>query len=182
MAFLSASWYAGHKKDVVITNRLTREQGRIAIYGWHQPTGIPIQPLSTVHGAGYADYSHGIRLVSDVVLIDGKHALSLRRSAGSRAGCRIHRRRSRYAQLRPNSGDTCLVCKAAGGCLPIILCRHRQVRNTYHETPFQSSFTSCSTGNPDGSCGGCRETSPGCRARTEHASGTSPRGPGRCRI
>jgi hypothetical protein len=63
---------SGHKKDVVITNRLTREQGRIAIYGWHQPTGIPIQPLSTVHGAGYADYSHGIRLVSDVVLIDGK--------------------------------------------------------------------------------------------------------------
>jgi hypothetical protein len=63
---------AGHKKDVVITNRLTRMPGRIAIYGWHQPTGIPIQPLSTVHGAGYADYSHGIRLVSEVVLIDGK--------------------------------------------------------------------------------------------------------------
>jgi hypothetical protein len=63
---------AGHKKDVVITNRLTRMPGRIAIYGWHHPDGIPIQPLSTVHGAGYADYSHGIRLVSEVVLIDGK--------------------------------------------------------------------------------------------------------------
>ena len=63
---------SGHKKDVVITNRLTRMPGRIAIYGWHQSTGVPIQPLSTVHGAGYADYSHGIRLVSDVVLIDGK--------------------------------------------------------------------------------------------------------------
>ena len=63
---------AGHKKDVVITNRLSRMPGRIAIYGWHQPGGIPIQPLSTVHGAGYADYSHGIRLVSEVVLIDGK--------------------------------------------------------------------------------------------------------------
>jgi hypothetical protein len=63
---------AGHKKDVVITNRLTHAPGRIAIYGWQQPGGIPIQPLSTVHGAGYADYSHGIRLVSDVVLIDGK--------------------------------------------------------------------------------------------------------------
>jgi hypothetical protein len=63
---------AGHKKDVVITNRLTRMPERIAIYGWQQPGGIPIQPLSTVHGAGYADYSHGIRLVSDVVLIDGK--------------------------------------------------------------------------------------------------------------
>jgi hypothetical protein len=63
---------AGDKKDVVITNRLTRAPDRIAIYGWQQPDGIPIQPLSTVHGAGYADYSHGIRLVSDVVLIDGK--------------------------------------------------------------------------------------------------------------
>jgi hypothetical protein len=63
---------AGHKKDVVITNRLSRMPGRVAIYGWHQSGGIPIQPLSTVHGAGYADYSHGIRLVSDVVLIDGK--------------------------------------------------------------------------------------------------------------
>lgn len=63
---------SGHKKDVVLTNRLARMQGRVAIYGWHRPSGIPIQPLSTVHGAGYADYSHGIRLVSDVVLIDGK--------------------------------------------------------------------------------------------------------------
>jgi len=63
---------SGHKKDVVITNRLIRAPGRIAIYGWHRPGGIPIQPLSTVHGAGYADYSHGIRLVSDIVLIDGK--------------------------------------------------------------------------------------------------------------
>lgn len=63
---------AGHKKDVVISNRLTRMPGQVAIYGWHQPTGIPIQPLSTVHSAGYADYSHGIRLVSEVVLVDGK--------------------------------------------------------------------------------------------------------------
>jgi hypothetical protein len=62
---------AGHKKDVVLTNRLLSKPGRIAIYGWHQPTGEPIQPLSTVHGARYADYSHGIRLVSNVVFIDG---------------------------------------------------------------------------------------------------------------
>ncbi len=62
---------SGHKKDVVITNRLRRKPGRIAIYGWHQPDGNPIQPLSTVHGAGYADYSHGIRLVSEKVLVEG---------------------------------------------------------------------------------------------------------------
>jgi hypothetical protein len=63
---------AGHKKDVVVSNRLASHPGRIAIYGWHKPDGHPIQPLSTVHGANYADYSHGIRLVSDVMYIDGK--------------------------------------------------------------------------------------------------------------
>jgi hypothetical protein len=63
---------SGQKKDLVLTNRLTLQPGRLAIYGWHRPTGIPIQPLSTVHGARYADYSHGIRLVSDTMLIDGE--------------------------------------------------------------------------------------------------------------
>jgi hypothetical protein len=65
------SLVSGQKKDLVLTNRLTRQPDRLAIYGWHRPTGIPIQPLSTVHGARYADYSHGIRLVSDTMLIDG---------------------------------------------------------------------------------------------------------------
>jgi hypothetical protein len=63
---------SGHKKDVVITNRLAKRPGQIAIYGWHRATGAPIQPLSTVHGAGYADYSHGIRLISETAIIDGK--------------------------------------------------------------------------------------------------------------
>jgi hypothetical protein len=63
---------SGHKKDVVLTNRLVQAVGRIAIYGWHRLSGVPIQPLSTVHQATYADYSHGIRLVSEIVLVDGK--------------------------------------------------------------------------------------------------------------
>ena len=63
---------AGNKKDVVLTNRLANNPGRIAIYGWQRPDGRPIQPLSTVHGAAYADYSHGIRLVSRLVLIEGR--------------------------------------------------------------------------------------------------------------
>jgi len=63
---------SGHKKDVVLTNLLDSNRGRIAIFGWHRLDGVPIQPLSTVHGACYADYSHGIRLVSDSVLIDGE--------------------------------------------------------------------------------------------------------------
>jgi len=63
---------SGHTKDVVMTNLLAGNPGKIAIYGWHRLNGAPIQPLSTVHGACYADYSHGIRLVSETVLVDGK--------------------------------------------------------------------------------------------------------------
>jgi hypothetical protein len=63
---------SGDKKDVVMSNRLAVHLGRIAIYGWHRGAGEPIQPLSTVHGANYADYSHGIRLVSQWAVVDGK--------------------------------------------------------------------------------------------------------------
>lgn len=63
---------SGHKKDVVITNLLAKRPGQIAIYGWHRSKGDPIQPLSTVHGAGYADYSHGIRLISETAIVDEK--------------------------------------------------------------------------------------------------------------
>lgn len=63
---------AGHKKDLVLTPRLWKKLGRVAIYGWHRRDGRAIQPLSTVHGANYADYSHGVRLVSAVVSVDGE--------------------------------------------------------------------------------------------------------------
>ncbi len=63
---------SGHKKDLVITNRLARAARRVAIYGWHRRSGEPIQPLSTVHGARYADYSHGVRLVSATVEVNGQ--------------------------------------------------------------------------------------------------------------
>jgi hypothetical protein len=65
------SLVAGHKKDVVITNRLDRMPGRVAIYGWHRPGGRPIQPLSLVHHVSYADYSHGIRFVLKTMIVDG---------------------------------------------------------------------------------------------------------------
>jgi hypothetical protein len=68
----SGELVSGHKKDVVITNLLANKPGRIAIYGWHRCEGAPIQPLSTVHGARYADYSHGIRLVSEMAILSGK--------------------------------------------------------------------------------------------------------------
>lgn len=62
---------SGDKKDLVLTPRLWRLPGRVAIYGWQRGGGLPIQPLSTVHGARYADYSHGIRLVSPTVYLNG---------------------------------------------------------------------------------------------------------------
>ena len=46
---------------------------RVAIYGWHQLNGNPIQPLYTGHVNWYVDYSHGIRLVYRTIIINGKN-------------------------------------------------------------------------------------------------------------
>ena len=54
---------AGHKKDVVIANKVFATTGKVAIYGWHRAVGKPIQPLYTGHTAAWVDYSHGVRLV-----------------------------------------------------------------------------------------------------------------------
>jgi hypothetical protein len=63
---------AGIKKDVVLTNRLLEKPGHVAIYGWHKLDGQPIQPLTTIHVDWYVDYSHGIRLVSRRMTVDGQ--------------------------------------------------------------------------------------------------------------
>jgi hypothetical protein len=67
-----AGLIGGHKKDVVVTNRLVARPDRVAIYGWHQLDGRPIQPLSLVHEASYADYSHGIRFVQPTMVVEGQ--------------------------------------------------------------------------------------------------------------
>ena len=65
---------AGIKKDVVITSKISRSKqpDRVAIYGWHQLNGRPIQPLYTGHVNWYVDYSHGIRLVYRKIKVNGK--------------------------------------------------------------------------------------------------------------
>ncbi|MBX9734750.1 MAG: hypothetical protein K2X37_11870 [Chitinophagaceae bacterium] len=65
---------AGIKKDVVISDMLTRsaKNNRVAIYGWHKLDGKPIQPLYAGHVNWYVDYSHGIRLVYEYILVNGK--------------------------------------------------------------------------------------------------------------
>ncbi|MFW7377331.1 MAG: hypothetical protein ACOH5I_00820 [Oligoflexus sp.] len=66
------SLIAGHKKDIVLTNRIVQRKQTVAIYGWHDSKGQAIQPLSTIHKNYYADYSHGVRLIAGMMLIDGK--------------------------------------------------------------------------------------------------------------
>ncbi len=64
----------GAKKDVVLSPRIHQRPDRVAIYGWRQLDGKPIQPLTTVHVNWYVDYSHGVRLVRNKMTVDGKPA------------------------------------------------------------------------------------------------------------
>jgi hypothetical protein len=70
---LLSTLVGGHKKDVVVTNKINNPTptGKVAIYGWHQLSGVPIQPLYTGHADTWADYSHGIRLVQLAMKVDG---------------------------------------------------------------------------------------------------------------
>jgi peptidoglycan hydrolase-like protein with peptidoglycan-binding domain len=67
---------AGHKKDVIISNGLEQNPGKLAFYGWYDANGRPIQGApgraSFAHEPSYADYSHGVRLVSGTIVIDGR--------------------------------------------------------------------------------------------------------------
>ncbi len=65
----------GIKKDIILSNRIAKQPGKVVIYGWHKPDGKPIQPLYSGHVDWYVDYSHGIRLINNQVLIDGKPTL-----------------------------------------------------------------------------------------------------------
>ncbi len=64
----------GIKKDVVLSNKIfdSTKQNRVVIYGWHKLNGFPIQPLTNVHINSYVDYSHGIRLLNDEMILDGE--------------------------------------------------------------------------------------------------------------
>lgn len=63
---------AGIKKDVILSARIAAQPGKVVIYGWHKPDGKPIQPVYSGHIWWYVDYSHGIRLINNQVLVDGK--------------------------------------------------------------------------------------------------------------
>lgn len=65
---------AGTKKDVVISSNFndSTSSQHVSIYGWHKLNGKAIQPLYDGHINTYVDYSHGVRLISNRVFIDGK--------------------------------------------------------------------------------------------------------------
>ena len=62
----------GTKKDVVISNLIVdpARLNKVVIYGWHKLDGTPWQPLYNGHTEIYVDYSHGIRLISNLTMID----------------------------------------------------------------------------------------------------------------
>ncbi len=65
---------AGHKKDIIISNKIystDRNYDRVVIYGWHLSKNNPIQPVYNGHSALYADYSHGVRLISNTAFLNG---------------------------------------------------------------------------------------------------------------
>lgn len=64
---------AGNKKDIIISNKIYGQPTpRVVIYGWHKLDGKAIQPVYNKHTNTWADYSHGVRLVSDTGYLNGK--------------------------------------------------------------------------------------------------------------
>ena len=61
-----------HQKGYRSLTADLRAANRLAIYGWRQLDGRPIQPLTIVHSNRYVDYSHGVRLVLNAIVLDGE--------------------------------------------------------------------------------------------------------------
>lgn len=70
---LSSYLTAGNKKDIIISNKIYGQPTpRVVIYGWHKLDGKAIQPVYNKHTNTWADYSHGVRLVSENAVLNGK--------------------------------------------------------------------------------------------------------------
>jgi hypothetical protein len=145
----------GHKKDLVLTNRLRAAPGREAIYGWHRGEGAPIQPLSTVHGARYVDYSHGVRLVSGTAWVDGEP-------------------RPLAALLEDEALAPMLSDEGAIPQVAALVASLELPQETSAQAPQEAPAASCSSGSPGGSSRGCPPPASASRARRARASGTSP--------
>ncbi len=72
---LNGQLIAGIKKDVILSSGIEENPEKVVIYGWHKSDGSPIQPVYSGHIWWYVDYSHGIRLMNNQVIVDGKKML-----------------------------------------------------------------------------------------------------------
>lgn len=70
---LQSELTAGNKKDIIISNKIYGQPTpRVVIYGWHKLDGKAIQPVYNKHTNTWADYSHGVRLVLNDAILNGK--------------------------------------------------------------------------------------------------------------
>ena len=70
---LQSELTAGNKKDIIISNKIYGQPTqRVVIYGWHKLDGKAIQPVYNKHTNSWADYSHGVRLISNIGYLNGK--------------------------------------------------------------------------------------------------------------
>ncbi len=74
--FPLGSLVAGTKKDIIVHQKIYSElkpnrSKPVVIYGWHQLNGEPIQPPNNWHQETYVDYSHGVRLVQRMAILNG---------------------------------------------------------------------------------------------------------------
>lgn len=70
---LNSKLVAGNKKDITISNKIYGQPTpRVVIYGWHKLDGKAIQPVYNKHTNTWADYSHGVRLISQEATLNGK--------------------------------------------------------------------------------------------------------------
>jgi len=71
--YQQGSLTGGNKKDIIISNKIYGQPSpRVVIYGWHKLDGKAIQPVYNKHTNTWADYSHGVRLVSEIGYLNGK--------------------------------------------------------------------------------------------------------------
>jgi len=61
----------GHKKDIIVSRYLENKPGGLDFYGFFDASGKPIQH-NPAHENTYADYSHGVRFISQDVIVNGQ--------------------------------------------------------------------------------------------------------------
>jgi len=63
----------GHYKNVIVSKKTMTSHGvMLGFWGWFDRDGRPIQGDSQAHGAGYCDYSHGVRYVLNEMVVEGQ--------------------------------------------------------------------------------------------------------------